>query len=80
MVPGTGVIDLRTGFKLMCEVEGCDPEVVFRRMNVVTGDREYELPLQLRCRSMCVGDVIVDEKGRGLFCAPCGWEPVKVVV
>ena len=53
-------------------------EDAFRRMNVVDGDEDYELPLQLGVRSMSSGDVLVDEAGRGHYCAPVGWVSVDV--
>lgn len=46
-------------------------EEIFRKMNVVDGD---ELPVQLKVRSMSVGDVVVDEAGVVWFCAMAGWE------
>jgi hypothetical protein len=52
-----------------------DAEDVFRVMNVVTGDADLELPLTLRCRSMSVGDVYVED-GVAYFCASAGWERV----
>lgn len=42
------------------------------------GDEDYELPLQLGVRSMSSGDVLVDEAGRGHYCAPVGWVSVDV--
>ena len=47
---------------------------VFRRMNVVDVDEDYEIPLQLGVRSMMPGDVVVDEDGDVWFCAGSGWE------
>lgn len=60
----------------VAELEADNVEEVFRRMNVVDGDPEYELPIKLEIRSMMVGDVVIDENGDKLFCAKFGWEKV----
>ena len=48
-----------TQYEFKTTFDAGDCEDVFRRMNVVTGDQEYEIPLRLKCRSMCVGDVVL---------------------
>lgn len=53
-----------------------DAEDIFRVMNIVTGDPEIELPLKLRCRSMSVGDIYVED-GKAFFCAPAGWTEIE---
>lgn len=55
-----------------------DLEHLFRVMNVVDGS-SFEMPQKLRCRSMCVGDVAVDETGQAWYCASAGWERVDRV-
>ncbi len=49
---------------------------VYRVMNVVTGDPKVELPLTLKCRSMSVGDVYVED-GKAFLCAIVGWTEIK---
>lgn len=45
---------------------------LFREMNIVDGN---ELPLQLRCRSMIVGDIVIDPKAeKGWVCDMIGWK------
>jgi hypothetical protein len=66
----------QTHKKVAGEVEASDLDDLFRKMNVVNGT---ELPLQLKVRSMCSGDVAVDEKGIAHFCAMIGWAEVNVL-
>lgn len=50
---------------------------LFRRMNCVDGG-DFELVgrgKKFEVRSMSVGDVAIDEEGRGYLCASAGWEP-----
>lgn len=62
----------KSDYVLVTEVDSLfNEDEIFRMMNVVDGD---ELPVRLGVRSMSVGDVIVDETGRALFCAGAGWE------
>lgn len=73
--PPVEPIDL-SNFKKVCVVDADDLEDVFRMMNVVDGD---ELPVKLRVRSMCVGDLVQQhEDDVWWFCAAAGWEAVKV--
>lgn len=46
-----------------------------RAMNAVDGD-DFEQPKKLNLRSMSVGDVLIDEDGKGWLCAPAGWDEV----
>lgn len=66
-----------SSYKTVCLIkDAADLEDVFRRMNVVTGDPDLEIPMRLRCRSMSVGDVAFVE-GDGLYlCASCGFDKV----
>ncbi len=45
-----------TSFTPICELPTDDLEVIFREMNVVDG---FEIPIDLRVRSMSVGDMVV---------------------
>jgi len=66
-----------THYSKVAEVEVEDLEDLFRRMNVVDGS-ECELvgrgPGKLPIRSISVGDVVVDETGRGYLCGSAWWE------
>jgi hypothetical protein len=53
------------------DVEGALEET-FRKMNVVDGT---ELPVELGCRSMSCGDLIM-ARGRWFVCEPMGWREV----
>ena len=55
----------------VAEVEASDLEDLFRKMNVVDGT---ELPVQLKVRSMCMGDVALDSQGQYWFCGMVGWK------
>ena len=48
---------------------------IWRAFNVVTGDEGIERPLRLKCRSMCVGD-IVEVDGDYQLCGEAGWYPL----
>lgn len=56
-------------------VEAQDLEDLFRKMNVVDGT---ELPVELKVRSMSVGDVAIDGKGVAWMCMIAGWERLHV--
>ena len=47
-------------------------------MNVVNGDPEVELPIRLKCRSMSVGDVYLED-GQAFLCASVGWEKLDAL-
>ena len=63
------------------EVEATNLGDLFRRMNCVDGS-EYECvgsgPGQFQVRSMSVGDMAIDEHGRGYLCCSIGWEEVSL--
>lgn len=69
------------GYKFVAIVDALDKEDVFTKMNVINGD-EDELPLRLKCRSMSVGDVLVELKPSGelgtWLCGSVGWTKVNV--
>jgi hypothetical protein len=65
-----------TDYKEVGTVEAEDLEDLFRIMNVVDGS-EFEMPQKLKCRSMCSGDVAVDQAGQAHYCASIGWQPTK---
>jgi hypothetical protein len=56
-------------------VEATGLEDVFRQMNVVDGT---EMPVRIHCRSMSVGDVVVDEAGAAHFVCSAGWQIVAL--
>ncbi len=59
-------------------VEADDIEDLFRRMNVVDGSEvEVVGPGKLEIRSLSVGDVAIDETGRGYLCASFGWNDIN---
>lgn len=59
-------------YKEVTTLEASDLEDVFRQMNVVHGD---ELPIQLKTRSLSVGDAVLDNvTGVLYYCAPIGWQ------
>lgn len=58
-------------YEFVTELDNVSLEDVFRLMNVVTGD---ELPVKLNVRSMCSGDIVVDEDQEVWFVAAVGWE------
>jgi len=70
-------------YEQVAEVECVDEEDVFRATNHIDSDWTKNPEVKLRrnnpCRSTSVGDVIVDENGRGLYCAPVGWEDMGVL-
>lgn len=57
-------------------IASLEADDIFRVMNVV---EEGDLPLQLRCRSMSVGDVYV-ENNEAFLCASCGWKKLTPVL
>lgn len=60
-----------TKFERIAVVEAADLEDLFRKMNVVDGD---ELPVELKVRSMCAGDVARDMMtGDVWLCDLAGW-------
>lgn len=62
-------------FTHVATVDVADVGTVFRVMNTVDGS-DFEVPQKIRNRSMSVGDVAVDETGRGFVCCMTGWESV----
>jgi hypothetical protein len=62
-------------YKHITDLDATNLEDVFRKMNAVAGT---ELPLQLKVRSLSVGDVVIEKGGLNAiwYCAPCGWEKV----
>lgn len=62
----------RVAFTKVAEIDAATLGEVFRKMNVVDGT---ELPVQLKVRSMSVGDVVVAD-GVAHVCCPIGWEKV----
>ena len=65
----------KNGYKEITDLQAQTLEEVFDRMNVVHGD---ELPLQLKVRSLSVGDVVRDNRtGEMFYCAPIGWQKVS---
>ena len=64
-------------FDKIAEVEGDEPDDVFREMNAVDGT---ETCCKLRVRSMSVGDVLVAENGISYLCESAGWKRITFVV
>ena len=71
-------------YNMVAEVECEDEEDVFRATNHIDSDwtknPEVIVCRKNPCRSTSVGDVIVDEDGVALYCAPCGWEDMGKVI
>lgn len=58
-------------YKDIATLETENLDTLFREMNVVDGT---ELPVQLKVRSMSVGDIVIDLKARKAFyCSSVGW-------
>lgn len=64
-------------------VECVDEEDAFRATNHIESDwtknPEVVELFKSQCRSTSCGDVLVDEDGNGLYCAPCGWDDMGKV-
>lgn len=69
-------VDLDKDFNRIGEFEADSLEELFRMLNAVEED---DLPVKLGIRSMSCGDVVVDETGRGYYCAFIGWSPVAIL-
>ena len=63
-------------------VECIDIEDAFRATNTIDDiwikNPEVIELYQTSCRSTSVGDVLVDEDGNAMYCAPCGWDDIEV--
>ena len=63
-----------SNYTFVCSCESENLDTLFREMNVVEGN---ELPVKLKCRSMMVGDVVLDiADGQGWVCDMIGWKPL----
>lgn len=58
-------------YKEITTLRTTDVDMVFREMNVVNGN---ELPVKLKVRSMCVGDIALNvETDEAVYCSVEGW-------
>jgi len=71
----TPEFQLREVYTEVATIAAEDLECVFRMMNVVDGS-DFEMPRKLGVRSMCTGDIAVNESGEAFYCATAGWDPV----
>lgn len=68
-------------YELVAEVECKDLEDAFRATNTIddiwTKNPEVIQLHKRQCRSTSVGDVLEDEDGIAMYCAPCGWDEIE---
>lgn len=72
-IPSDAVIDAND-YGYVCSINSESSGVVWREMNVVEG---IEIPIDLRTRSMCVGDVVVPSRGPAKVCLGMGWRDLS---
>jgi hypothetical protein len=59
----------KKNYRMIYQVEANDLEEVFHKMNT--------LPASAMLRSMCSGDIVVDENGTAYYCKSFGWQAVR---